>query len=267
VFYLVCEVATKLLWALLAELHVAEWIIAAIFAAVGVLALLLMTQTMKFSSAGPQVNCTVKARAALSLWQDPVLILVSGLNLSFGFSAAFMGGFVTGTFAKPQLGESAVPMLAAFSATFAAMFARCFGTLEVSIGKGPLVVLGSVSFLLIPLSFFVLGCCSGWDWWLLVLYVFQGIGRAVYESTSKGIFADLFPGQPVGAFSNAMLQTSLAFALCFLLSDILTGPVIAGVSMLLSVLTPIGYFAALWLRRRAKARAEEGANDDLGLKC
>mmetsp|Transcript_102796 Transcript_102796/g.329684 ORF Transcript_102796/g.329684 Transcript_102796/m.329684 type:complete len:250 (+) Transcript_102796:524-1273(+) len=136
VFYLVYEVATKLLWALLGELHVAEWIIAAVFAAVGVLALLLMTQTMKFSSAGPQVNCTAKARAALSLWQDPVLILVSGLNLSFGFSAAFMGGFVNGTFAKPQLGESAVPMLAAFSATFAAIFARCFGTLEVSIGKG-----------------------------------------------------------------------------------------------------------------------------------
>jgi len=64
-----------------------------------------------------------------------------------------------------------------------------------------------------------------------------------------------------------MLQTSLAFALCFLLSDILTGQMLAGVFMFFSVLTPIGYFAALWLRRHAKARAEEGANDDLGLKC
>ena len=28
-----------------------------------------------------------------------------------------------------------------------------------------------------------------------VFYVFMGIGRAVYESTNKAIFADFFPGE------------------------------------------------------------------------
>lgn len=52
-----------------------------------------------------------------------------------------------------------------------------------------------------------------------VLYVLQGVGRAVYESTGKGVFADFFPGDAAGAFANNMLQNATAFALCFFLSD------------------------------------------------
>merc|ERR1719436_1465506 len=111
-----------------------------------------------------------------------------------------------------------------------------------------MVIAGAVSFAAIGLCFFALSCCSGWGWWLLVLYSLQGSGRAVFESTNKGIFADLWPNDSVGAFSNSMMQSSLAFAVCFFLSDILKGTALATIAMVLALLTPVGYFLAIQLR-------------------
>jgi len=44
---------------------------------------------------------------------------------------------------------------------------------------------------------------------MVVFYVLQGLGRGVYESTNKAIFADFFPGdKSVGAFANCILQNT-----------------------------------------------------------
>lgn len=40
----------------------------------------------------------------------------------------------------------------------------------------------------------------------MVFYAIMGIGRAVYESTNKAIFADFFPGEKsAGAFANVFV--------------------------------------------------------------
>mmetsp|Transcript_43964 Transcript_43964/g.116196 ORF Transcript_43964/g.116196 Transcript_43964/m.116196 type:complete len:434 (+) Transcript_43964:93-1394(+) len=253
-FYLGAEVTSKLAWSALDYAKVPNVDIACAFALVGLIAMLLMTKALDLPAGGAPAKCTNRFQAAAALWKDPVLFLVSGLNLTFGFSAAFMNGFVNANFATPQLGSFAAPLLAAFTALLAAVLARVYGEVAVLIGKGPLVVVGAISFAGIGSCFFLLSCCEGWHWWLLVLYTFQGSGRAIYESTNKGIFADLFPNDSVGAFSNCMLQSSLAFALCFFLSDVLKGPVLAAIALSLALATPLGYFVAIQRRSTLERR-------------
>jgi len=180
--------------------------------------------------------------------------LLSGLNLTFGFSAAFINGYVNAHFTAKQVGPWAVPMFAACTTLVAAILARVFGIVGARIGKGFVLFIGAASFLCIPSSFFALNRCGGWKGWLVVLYILQGAGRAVYESTSKGIFADFFPDASASAFANCMLQTAGAFAMCFFLSNSLTGPVLARIAMVLSLLTPLGFLGATALRHVEEKR-------------
>ena len=104
-----------------------------------------------------------------------------------------MNGYVNANYTSKQLGSFAVAMLAALTALTAAMLSRLFGTVSARLGKFPVVCFGAVCFICIPLCDFFLGCCDSWGWWLSILYLLQGSGRAIYESTNKGVFADFFP--------------------------------------------------------------------------
>jgi len=251
VLYLGFEVGAKMSWSVCDRLHVPIALTALLFTVLGVLATAAMTRAYALKCPGAPTKVFDRTKAAAALWRDPVLFLVSGVNVTFGFSAAFMNGYVNANYTAKELGNWAVPLLAAMTALLAAVFARFFGMLGACLGKGPLVVVGAACFLCIPLCIFLLGCCDGWGWWLLTLYILQGAGRAVYESTSKGIFADMFPNESVGAFANCMLQSSLSFAVCFFLGA--RGPLLATIISVLSILTPIGYVGAVLLRRRSAA--------------
>lgn len=48
----------------------------------------------------------------------------------------------------------------------------------------------------------------------------MGVGRAVYESTNKGVFADFYPGEKsAGAFANVMMFGTLSSSTVFLLNS------------------------------------------------
>jgi len=79
--------------------------------------------------------------------------------------------------------------------------------------KLPVVVFGACCFLAIALLSLITAPDGegpgGWGWGIVVFYLLQGLGRGVYESTNKGIFADFFPGEKgVGAFANCMMQNT-----------------------------------------------------------
>merc|ERR1719282_843730 len=101
------EVLAKLLWSFLDKSCLQGWVIAAGFTVVGAAATLLMTRALDLSSPGPPASWTTKVKAAASLWRDPAIFLISGLNLTFGFSAAFMNGYVNAKFTAVQLGTFA----------------------------------------------------------------------------------------------------------------------------------------------------------------
>merc|ERR1712194_955577 len=136
--------------------------------------------------------CCAKVTAAASIWTDPCIFLLAGANLTFGFNAAFMNGYVNGNYAK-KLGTFAPALMSATTVVVATGLSKVFGPLAATIGKGRVLMIGAVCFGLGPVSILVGGCCDTWGWGLIVLYMLQGSGRAVYESTNKGIFADFFP--------------------------------------------------------------------------
>jgi len=256
ILYLVCEVIAKLLWSLLSYLKVPGWVNGIIYTGAGALALVLQLNSFNLSSTGPRTAVLQKVKAAASLWTDPVLLMVAGINLTFGFSAAFMNGYINSEYTSPQLGSFAVTLLAAMTALFAGLFSHVFGYVSERVGKGPVVCVGALSFLGIPFCFFALKCCSGWDWALVVLYILQGSGRAVYESTNKGIFSDLFADNAPGAFANQILQVTGSFAICFFLSSSLKGPTLAWIALVLAAITPFGYFGAVALRKQQARRQD-----------
>lgn len=260
--YLGLEVCSKMGFSGLQGLGVAPAIIAISYLVLGIASLGMIGTIINFKSASPPASPWSKVLAAASLWSDPLIWLLAPTNLTFGFCAAFMNGYVNKNFASIELGNNVVAFLAAITATTATVMARALGPLATAIGKGPVICMGAACFGSITLCLFALGCCKGWGWGLIVLYLLQGTGRAVYESTNRATFSDFFTGAKTeGAFANCMMQSSLAFAISFFLQTFLQGKTLAAIVLFLALLTPICYgLARLLLSRREQSENQALVN-------
>eukprot|EP00929_Paragymnodinium_shiwhaense_P001115 TRINITY_DN101335_c0_g1_i1.p1 TRINITY_DN101335_c0_g1~~TRINITY_DN101335_c0_g1_i1.p1 ORF type:complete len:442 (+),score=93.66 TRINITY_DN101335_c0_g1_i1:104-1429(+) len=270
--YLLLEVGSKLLFTLL-KLMLPTSLCGVAFTAIAVLSLFGMSAAKDIgkpaAGTSARVNPLAKLFAAASLWSDPVVWLLSPTNFVFGFCAAFMNGYVNGNFTKVEIGEEYVPALGAFTALVAAGLSPLFGLMAQVTGKGPVLFVGHLCFLCIPLLLLLTvkclgqeGCQSGWGWGLGVLYLLQGSGRAVYESTNRATFSDFFTGDRTeGAFANCMLQSSLSFATCFFLQTALKqGIALEIIVIVLAALIVVTFPLALLIKRGrdAKATNDEG---------
>merc|ERR1712118_176791 len=112
-----------------------------------------------------------------------------------------------------------------------------FASMSVKVGKGPVVLVGALCFMLIPVLVLVGGSgVHDWGYGLVVFYILQGLGRAVYESTNKAVFADFFPENAPGAFADCIMQSSVSMAICFFLSQTLSGDALATLILVSGVL-------------------------------
>jgi MFS family permease len=188
-----------------------------------------------------------KALAAIELMPDVRVWLLSFTNLTFGFSAAFMNGYVNAHYVNdsPAFSAAALGFLSAITAVTAGLSAPVFARLSARVGKGWVVFLGSLAFMTIPLCV-IFADVDRWGVGVLLFFVLQGLGRGVYESTNKVVFADFFPGKAPGAFANCMMQNSSAFAACFFLSAAFQNSpdVLAGIVLTLAFLTGPAYALA-----------------------
>jgi len=263
--YLVGEVGSKLGFTALQKINVLPWQIGMVYTALGAAAMLGMLTTLDLPSSS---NVAVarpldKVKAVVSLWCDPLIWLLSPTNLTFGFSAAFMNSYVNANFASTELGEDVVTFLASITAFSAAMLAPIYGRVSGKAGKGPTITAGAICFLFIPCCILVLGCCNGWGWFLIVLYLLQGSGRAVYESTNRAMFSDFFTGAKTeAAFANCMLQSSLSFAVCFFLQTALSGNALAFIVLALAALTPFSHLFAWRVQERRRRKESSGLIPD-----
>ena len=245
--YLLLEVFSKVCFSLLQTLGIEVGYIAACYFLVGVVSFLFMFQIYDLPGpSAPSSKPLDKVFACISLWSDPAIWLLAPTNLSFGFCAAYMNGFVNAKFAAEELGQESVAFLGAVTALTAAGLAKAYGPLSKDFGKGFVITLGAASAIAIPLLTF--GGCVGWGWLLLSLYFLQGSVRAVYESTNRATFSDFFPGQSEGAFANCMLQSSLGFATCFFLQNSLRSDQLSIIIIALAVSTCLGYGLASKLK-------------------
>lgn len=272
VYYLLLEVACKLAASLALQHGCAPGAIFLVclgLATVSAWASLHMREMLASPGAADAVSVPVvmvsrcagivgKLLKAAGLWTDPALWLLSFTNLAFGFSAAFMNGYVNLTYTKSQLGTEWVGYYASTTALTGALVSYIFGALAQRLGtKCPFIFIGSLCFLAIPALVLFVGL-DGWGYWLVVPYLLQGCGRGVFESINKGVFADFFPGDRAeGAFANVMMQTTLSFAVCFFFSSVLERSTLATIILVLAGLATPGYLAVRTLRLRQARRARQ----------
>jgi len=86
----------------------------------------------------------------------------------------------------------------------------------------------------------------------MVFYILQGMGRGVYESTNKGIFADFFPGEKsVGAFANCMMQNTAASTIGYTMGLAHVDKSEVWILLVCSIITVPGLAAATKLKQIA----------------
>lgn len=241
-WFLIFEVMSKLGFSALQSLDLAPSVVSFVFLTLGVASVMLLFGVRDLRPSNPSVSTVERVLGVVSLWPDPVIWLLSPVNLTFGFSAAFMNGYVNGVFLKAELGENSVAAVGAITPLVAAGGAKLFGYIGGITGKGPVIMVGAVCFFGIPFCLLALGCCNGWGSLIIFLYIFQGLGRAVYESTNRAVFADFYTGDDTpNAFANCALQSNSAFAICFFLQTSLGKNSLAALIMVLAVASPFFY--------------------------
>ena len=160
------------------------------------------------------------------LVNDNKMKYMIGLNASFGFAGAFLNSFVSGEVLPVALGDtgsSYTGLLIAIHGGAAALFSLIFAKLSVKVGKGPILIFGSLCFFSVAFPFLIQPSLDKWGWKLLItIYALEGIGRATFEGTLKAIFADYFPYEKEGAFANIILQNGLSTAIAYIASTSLT---------------------------------------------
>jgi len=250
IIFLGQECLWKVLFTLLTKYAELEFLVA--FLIYGALASLATVGMFFGKDARPKVSATAqplcaKASAALNLWSDPKIWLVSGNNITFGFCAAYLNGYVNANYTSknPTLGKDFLGFLGAIVALIATLSSKMYGILAEKMGtKVPIILTGSLCFLGIALlSLITAPSCDNvppqfdanlqpvllngpacWGWGLVVFYVLQGLGRGVYESTNKAIFADFFPGEKsVGGFANCILQNTGSSTIGFIMGTFHVG--------------------------------------------
>merc|ERR1712048_701933 len=186
--------------------------------------LVVFCKDLRSKNEQARASIFAKASAAVTLWRDPKIWLISGNNIAFGFCAAYLNGYINGKWQEEALGSGQlIGFLGAIICAIATISSKIYGRISDRLGtKVPIVFLGSLCFILIGLLSFVPfpngKGPGGWGWGIMVFYLLQGLARGVYESTNKGVFGDTFPGaQGMGAFANCMMQNTLASTIGFIL--------------------------------------------------
>lgn len=173
----------------------------------------------------PRTKHCSSACAAVRLWADPKLSLLMLTNLTYGFSVAWLNGYVNPNYLVVASSDTKlIGFLGAFTALVAAGSSEISGWVSARHGKMLVMLVGSFSFFGVgALSLLVerTGGPSSWGYGILAFYVLQGLGRGVYESTNKAVFADFFAGpRAPGAFANVMMQSTLSSAASFSLQAV-----------------------------------------------
>jgi hypothetical protein len=249
-YYLILEVVGKLGFSFLqAGLSWQPWQIGLLYCSFAVIAMLALTCIDAVphgeSPDAAKKSPFSKLAATVQLWKDPKIWLLSPTNITFGFSAAYLNGYFNFKYEKPDMGVMQLGTLTSITVLCAAMLTKVYGKLGQSCGKGAAIAAGAVSFGSIPILVLTTDCCADWGWAIVIFYVLQGSGRAVYESTNKAVFSDFFTGADTeGAFANCSLQMSVASAVLFFTSGKLTGPQLAIMVMVSASLTPFVYAAS-----------------------
>jgi hypothetical protein len=158
-----------------------------------------------------------KSGLALSLiTSDPKMAMLLPTQIGFGFASAFLNSYVSPKVVKPIIGKAAIGFFAGIVAGVACIVSAAGGAFVKKTGlKWPNMLLGGVSFVCMSGLFLVLDT-KKWDksqiGLLALVYIFQGVGRGIFESTNKAVIADFFGDNAPAAFANVIWSSGGASA-------------------------------------------------------
>jgi MFS family permease len=189
-----------------------------VLAFVATLTFALMGGNMQSANPSPPGSICGKAAEVVKLWKDPKLLLLQFTNVAFGFAAAYLGSYINPQILSKALDKKFIGLMTGILSGLAAVLARLLAPVATHVGKGPVMAIGSAAFILMVLLSYIV--TADWGWGVVIFYILMGIGRAVYESTNKAVFADFFPGpKSVGAFANVFVFGTSASTTCFMMGS------------------------------------------------
>ena len=127
--------------------------------------------------------------------RDARLVTLLPFQAAYGILDAVHTTYVNAQLARASVGVSSLGYLAALVVATAALMSPPLAWLAVRYGKALIMgaCLGTFALRCVVLLVLPAGVLVGAGWLALVpVYVFQGLGRAVYETTNKAIIADAF---------------------------------------------------------------------------
>merc|ERR1711974_308366 len=191
-------------------------------------------------------------------WRDLRIWLISPLVVSFAVVGAFLNGTVANNYVTPEIGPIWKALFSAALTLVAALLCWPFKFLAGRCGKGPVLAVGAVTIILLPLLFLLMDDESLHPHgWLIIFYLLQGIIRALYAGISKAVYADHFPGSDSeAAMSNWSMQAGLGFTVTTFMHfpEWKVDPIVYGYMLLaLGCFLMPGYWVALFLQRRMLA--------------
>lgn len=150
-----------------------------------------------------------------------------GLNAVFAVTAAFLISYVSSEVEPVVLSDSKsiyIGVLFSITSIIAAIMSLLFGFLAQKIGKGIIITIGAMAFFMVGFMFVLYPDVQN-DWnrsLLILLFTFQGIGRATFESTLRATFADMFSYEKEGAFANIIFQNGSMSTICYFTSSFIS---------------------------------------------
>lgn len=184
---------------------------------------------------------TRKAALAGELFlRERKIRLLGWLQAAFGFTAAFVIGFVNVEVVPIALSGQpsyVTPLMFSVIPFVAAVISLPMTKVANIVGKGPLMMLGASAYALLSFLVTVLDEKQLGELGLgiVVVYILMGFGRAVFENTNKAVFADFFPQDTEAAFANVIVESGASSALAFFIFPALekwfgkeTGKIIKG---------------------------------------
>jgi hypothetical protein len=157
------------------------------------------------------------------LVRDPKMKYMAGINVLFGWTAAFLNSYVNGQVLPKALGgDTSIGLYTSWVSVVAAVGSLAVGRSCMSprLTKMSILMAGSLCFAGVALPFVLVPNANRWNWkMLLLVYTFHGLGRATFESTLKAAFADFFGRvEKEAAFANIVLQNGVASSVGYALT-------------------------------------------------
>jgi hypothetical protein len=208
-----------------------------------------------------------KVSKAVVLWRDPKILLLQFTNLTFGFGAAWNASYVGPNFTAKAISAEYIGFTGAVISLLGGFGSKLLGYIVIKTGKAAILFVGSLSFLAIGVLSMLLKDGSGMGYSVLIFPALMGLGRAVYESTNKGVFLDVYPSPEMhpAVFGNVMMFGTLSSTIVFVLGSLGASNSVIYLLIVCAVCTFPGMSAATCMK--AKEDAGKELADPLARAC